>query len=71
MAKTVTGSTRTFRYDGATSIPDADKYRARDGQSVKVLARLKPPVVDAEVIMYRVRFEDGWEADVWLDEIAS
>lgn len=71
MATTVTGSTRTFRFDGATSIPDADKYRAHHGQRCKIIARLNPPEVDREIIMYRARFKDGWVAQVWWDEIAT
>ena len=71
MAATVTGSKREFHYDGATSVQNAAKYRAHDGQVVKVLRRLHPPEADAEVVMYEVEFPDGWRAHVWLDEIVE
>ncbi len=62
--------TRTFRFDGAKSIPQAELYAAHSGQVVTVVKRLLPPEVDEEIIMFEVVFADGFRAQAWLDELA-
>ena len=43
---------------------------AHSGQTCRVLRALRRPEVDPEVgRMYRVRFADGFESDVFADEL--
>ena len=38
-------------------------------QQVAVLKKLKPPDVDPELSMYHIKFADGFEYDVFSDEL--
>lgn len=57
----------TYPYYGTPdSHPD---YTAHSGQTVTILRRLLPPEASAEVEMYVVKAEDGWEGSVHRDEL--
>jgi hypothetical protein len=48
-------------------------YPERSGQLVEVLGELKPPAIDPDEVgpMYRIRFSDGVETDVFEDELEA
>lgn len=48
-----------------------DQYAEREGQECEVLRELTDGERDPEVgPMYRIRFADGQEIDVWPEELA-
>lgn len=57
-----------FPYQAIFNTP-FQQYNSRIGQRCEVLGRNRGPEVDPAVLLFKVRFEDGYETDAFPEEV--